>query len=653
MGRKGKKKTKAQLEAELNTAATDQVNREKQEHLAKLEEDNFSNRCKRLGGELDSKQRVEEAERLEAENEIVKTLKGERVIDLDYEQQKLADQVNWQKFISCTSRPNVSNENEITTYMTMVREDKVQKIEDAMKKCHESEEIVGDLMEQYCKSREHGDKARQDWCMHYIYEIRKLEEEQIDEATAYLLQYIEKQEANSHSQVHLSWGQQSDDLKVGFWGHLQSKGFRAKQIDYPKIQIGLDLPKSLAMHSMGHCIGVRTFYTTYDSVCGKDPSQMSVGGMIRVDLLSIPPFSKKVKGWTIRDIPAPGQELLKLPYPNTDTHTQTSVSTAMQPCKVEYRVPPHCIVRKSPEISWWDASAEAWSIDGITEIAWEPEVRKVSFFSARLASFSITQERHLDLPYTWWCMRPLEPLVCQLTVQAARYQLQFVISEDGLRLKGPDLPELRDLMNDGSGPDRLPRVRTPATLLCELRDCGLNLMPEDRDAEHLDGYRPKNPATEARAYSDLSEIAACWDIASSRHNKLLPDKEHVLDYNKEVPKDKFRPGNNRAIVRIRENLLHKQYDPLDPDCDVDYQAVMFFPDKSCMVQSMEQKSPCNETASVGHETHASHFMCCNKHPNPGPYHYEDLARIRVNCSNARFCEAVRQTMALMRLLSFS
>merc|ERR1712187_624371 len=460
--------------------------------------------------------------------------------------------------------------------------------------------------------------------------------------------------ANAHSQVYLSWGGQTDDIKVGFWGHLQSKGFRAKQIDHPKIQIGLDLPKSIALQSMGHCIGVRTLYTTYDSVDGKGHSQMSVGGMIRVDLLSIPPFSKKVKGWTIRQIPPPGQELLKLPYPNTETHTAASAAiSAVQPCKVEYKVPAHVIVRKNPEISWWDTATETWSTEGITEIAWEPEVRKVSFFSARLASFSITQEKHLDLPYSWWCIRPCAARVCQLTVQAARYQLVFVISEDGLRLKGPDVPELCDLMWDGTGPDKAPRVRTPATLLCELRDCGLNLMPEDSDAEHLDGYRPKNKATEGRAYADLSEIAGFWDIASSKHNKDLVDKEHVLEYNTNVPRDKFRPGNDRALVRIRENLLFEQYDPLDPDCDIDYQAIMFFPDKSCMVQSLEQKVPCNEEPCAGHHTHASLYQCFEKHPNPSPHHDEELARIRVNCTNARFVEAVRQTMALMRLLSFS
>lgn len=650
MGRKGKK-TKKQLEEELQKAAEEQKRHEEKERLLKLEEDALARHRKRLEEELDAKEKVLEAERLEEESSIVNRMKGERKQNLEYEQSKLQDRISWQKFISCTSRPNVAFENEITTYMTMVREEPAHKMEDAMRKCHESEEIVGDLMELYCKAREDGDSARQEWCERYVQEIRKLEIEQIDEATAYLLQYIEKQDANPHSQVYLSWGAQNDDIKVGFWGHLQSKGFRAKSIEHPKIQISYDLPKSIALQSMGHCIGVRTLYTTYDSVNGRDPSQMSVGGMIRVDLLSIPPFSKRVKGWTIRQVPPPGQELLRLPYPNNE-HTTTSTAIAVQPCKIEYKVPAHVLVGKESTVSWWDTQEEKWSTEGITEIQWEPEMRKISFFSARLAAFSITQVRHLDLPYTYWSMRPVAPLVVELKIQAARYELHFVISEDGLRLKGPDLEELHGTMfaspeeanaaesgltNTAALPPagnnhRAPRIRSPATLLKELRECGLNLMPEDGDAAFLKGYTPKSPETQARAYSDLSEIAAFYDIASSKHNRSLPKE--------------------RALVRVRENPLCDEFDPLDPDCDIDYQAIMFFPDKACFVQSLERISPCKEAVKSGHFTHASLYLCYDKTPTPGPNHAEHLQRLEITCSNARFAEAVRQTMQLMRLLCF-
>merc|ERR1719428_1348393 len=125
-----------------------------------------------------------------------------------------------------------------------------------------------------------------------------------------------------------------------------------------------------------------------------------------------------------------------------------------------------------------------------------------------------------------------------------------------------------------------PRVRSPATLLKELRDCGLNLMPEDGDAEFLEGYTPKNPETQARAYSDLSEIAGVYDIASSRHNKSLTQE--------------------RALVRVRENTRFLEFDALDPDCDTDYQSILFFPDKSCFVQSLEGKNPCNTALLKDH-----------------------------------------------------
>jgi len=316
-------------------------------------------------------------------------------------------------------------------------------------------------------------------------------------------------------------------------------------------------------------------------------------------------------------------------------------------------------------VSWWDKDVDKWSTDGITEVTWEPEGRRISFCSQRLASFAITQPRHLDLPYDRWSLRPVGPLECELEIVAAHYKLLFIITEDGLRLKeaqdrhlqlATEMPELTGVMytyeldggvldgnpanprdfasppDDSTGAERLPRVRSPATLLRELRECGLNLMPEAADADFLEGYSTKDPATHGRACSDLSEIAASHDIVSSKHNKTLPKEQ--------------------ALVRTRQNPLREEFDPWDPDCDTDYQAILFFPDKSCFVASLEQISPCKTEKVRENLTHASLYLCHDRTPTPLPDHAEQLQKLEVTCSNVRFVEAVRQTMQLMQLLSF-
>merc|ERR1712032_169382 len=100
----------------------------------------------------------------------------------------------------------------------------------------------------------------------------------------------------------------------------------------------------------------------------------------------------------------------------------------------------------SPTISWWDTTAEKWNNEGISETGWDTETQKMSFYSLRLAAFSITQDRHLDLPYTWWSLRPCGPLMVELCVQAARFEFVFLITEAGLSLKGPDLVALHKVM---------------------------------------------------------------------------------------------------------------------------------------------------------------------------------------------------------------
>lgn len=605
------------------------------------------------------KQQADEQDRLELENSQVELMKNERKACLDYEMSKIEERQSWAKWLECCTRPNPRYENQITTYLRQEKDELQaelalraggtsgkfprhidESIKKAVEKCEYAEAIITDLDDLYCTALEDKDVPRQEWCLHYKRKIRKLLMNQLDMATSEMVQRCEEMDPNPRQEVNKEFPKDNSpdadaNVRIGFYGHLASKGFRAKVIDWKDLGILLELPKSIALQSIGHCIGVRALYSTYDWVTYDCPAKqagvprLAIGGVLRVDLLSIPAFPRNCNNWVMRTVLPEGQELHRLQYPNEHA---APAAGALQPCKLEFRVPDSIVLRATVlKVSWWDEAAGVWSDDNISEVHWEEETRRISFFSLRLAAFSITQERTLEFPYKWWHLRALGNQKAELAVQANRFEVRFQLTENGIALLGPVLPELRGLMYEGeAGPGQAPprRVMRPAQLLLALRQAGINLLPTDEDTECIDGMQSKWAETESRAYSDLSEIAAAYDITSSRHNKKLP--------------------RDRALCRIRENLHYEEYDPLDLDAEMDYKGVLFWPNKVGFVQSLESVSPCNEALANGHVTHAALVLAIE------PFAPQDVKqRLGVSQANVRFVDCVRKTMALLRLLSFA
>jgi cancer susceptibility candidate protein 1 len=356
---------------------------------------------------------------------------------------------------------------------------------------------------------------------------------------------------------------------------------------------------------------------------------LPIGGVMRVDLLSIPPFPKQVNTWLMRTVLSPGQELTRLSYPNSDS--SAPAAGTLQPCKLDFRVPEGVVLRATKiTVSWWDEVHNGWSDDNISEVHWDEEQRCISFFSLRLAAFSITQERHLEFPYKWWQIRALGNQEAELAIQANRFEIRLLINASGVALLGPVLPELRSLMYESEGNPPVRRVLRPGQLLLALQRAGINMMPVDEDADFIDGMQPKLGETEARAYSDLSEVAGVYDITSSRHNKKL--------------------SRDKALCRLRENLHYEEYDSLDVESEQDYKALLFWPNKCAFVQSLESVAPCVEDLVPGAQTHASLELALQQSELCGP---EVRQRLGVSGANVRFVETMRQTMLLVRLLSFT
>ncbi|CEL93882.1 unnamed protein product [Vitrella brassicaformis CCMP3155] len=710
------KRSKKAIEEEMRRQEEERKKKEEEDRIKAEEDKKRKEEEERLRQEMLEKMRAEEAARLEEEAPRVMEADRDRQQHLEEQQRAKKQQKEWVRFQQCYSLPDPRNESDLTAFLTIWREEEgyggVEGLKGgavvkspmtcALEKCVYAEEVVSDILREWCRAAEGGLTPRQQFCLKYINEIRTVELDTIDDATAHLLAHIENEPSNGRNEVQNAWPTQKG-LLVGFWGYLQSKGFRAKVIDFPSIGIGMELPKSIALQAMGHCIGVRVFYTSYDSVAFLSPSHSEVvlGGMVHVDLLSIPHFPKKIKGWTVRSVPPPEEAMKKLSYPNTDATTPASGS--IQPVKIEYTIPSNVIVRE-PNVQLWDSQALTWCDDNIGEIAFDESTRKCSFFSLRLASFALTQDRTLDLPYSWWQIKARSATSAQLLLQGPDFLIAFAITEDGVQLEGPDRPELAALRE---------QILSPADLLLQLRNCGINCLPNDHDAEllarrlsrpthtengeneskegeaegdHEDAEDETSPAAkekngnnqqqeqqpeqskdavngaegggetvdgshegdsgpgqprnghvsvkdvgvEAKAYWDLSGIACCFDIASSRHNK--------------------KTQSDTLLVRVHDNVYHEDFDANDLDFETDWTPVMFWHNKSSLACAVESEEESADACTIpeGSVTHASLRLTLEEAGK-----IADAMRLRLDSpQTARFAEMTRQLMMLLRLCSF-
>jgi len=250
---------------------------------------------------------------------------------------------------------------------------------------------------------------------------------------------LKANQINARNEVQNTWGSAKTGLRIGFWGTVASaQKFRAKVVDQSGIGMLMELPKSIALQSVGHQIGVRSLYTWFDNYTQAKSLEFAVGGVCRVEMLSIPfrPKSFPRSGWTLRAFGE--RELTRLAYPAGDV--SGAVLQSLQPCKIEYRVPSTVLLEDKIKVSYWDG--ENWARDHITDVNFDPLNRRISFYSLRLAPFAITQPKGLDLPLVYWILRPNSAEQVEMQVKTQRFELLIRVSEKGVSLMGPALPEL-------------------------------------------------------------------------------------------------------------------------------------------------------------------------------------------------------------------
>lgn len=475
-----------------------------------------------------------------------------KMLDKFREKEKAA--YDWERFSTCCPRPNPQHEKELSGYEKAVLDGREgQLLGDALDTALDNELVVAEaeIYRHWALAEDKVEVATQ--LKGYQARIRTLTERVFDRSTARILHTADKyQNDKGEIQVHDSRG----GFKYALWvNHVKNPRF--KQIEVPELNIVAELPKSVALAT----IAVRMIHRAYCNFHDRCKNElMAVGGVFSVDLLTLPALPAVVKGWTLRTMTPLALDVNKVPYPipaaGADQTASSEVDTDAPPVVVSYKLPSELVlVDPEPKVGWWDEEAAEWKMEGVTDV--KVEDGTLTYSSVKLTHLALLQSRVAMVPYKKWSMRPTssgESCIISVSPNNTRFGSQPVELEAGdgwCRLASPDVPELRALREE--------KV-SPWALLNRLSECGVHLMPEDRDCFFVE-IDKKESDLEAVFCTDLALLAPAFLVASSKWNKDIGKDDcmvrfaEVTDFDRTLAVDLdklFRREGDAVKVMLRK-----------------------------------------------------------------------------------------------------
>ncbi|KAG0579964.1 hypothetical protein KC19_4G138500 [Ceratodon purpureus] len=233
---------------------------------------------------------------------------------------------------------------------------------------------------------------------------------------------------------------------------------------------------------------------------------MPLGGVFVIDVLGIPAESKVVQKWTLENL-ATSTEIQYLGYP-IPAVGQTAPSAQqllnLLPFEIDIILPSFIIHwNPNPEIGWWDTITETWQTEGVSDIAYNHETFKVLFQTTKAKPHAVIQSRVREYPYKSWNCRPTSEKTALFTLKTVMSEVVFKVGDGWCQLVQPSFPVVADLLTQ-----QFP----PKVLLQQLSRRGLQIMPEDDDAQYC-GVKVK-----------VSDVQRLIQTTSSCNYLLMQDR---------------------------------------------------------------------------------------------------------------------------------
>ena len=496
--KKGGKKSKKALEEE-RLRLEEEARIAEEERLKQEEEDRVRREAEeKEAAALLLKRTGEEQERLAAQRGAWAEWRSARAARLAASRAEATQRREWGRYVACLDTPNPEDERACNVYLADLRQRPTEEdrlrfdgrggepslLEHTMGVVEKGHTVIMEASLMALElAGEAGDPKQAARLERYVADVRKALAEVLARCSAHVCDHAETY-TNADKEAQLEAGGAS--ARCGLWLNL-ARNPRIKAVEFPGTGLGMELPKPLAMAP----VAIRMVHLNDNEFEDRTKGELTaVGGVLRVDTLTLPLPPKAVADWTLRASVAgvEGREperdadvkegLAHYVYPAADASF-----ASIAPVAVHFKVPESVLLPEEHIVALWDEAQGMWSTRGIANVAWDAESRTITFETRYLGSFALVKSRVASLPYNKWAFGPAAEGGYSLSVTLRDgHEVRLSIAQGG----ACQLAGLSEAWRFRSALPSLKQLDTPEKILGSLAKLGVQVTPAGtRDAKYV------------------------------------------------------------------------------------------------------------------------------------------------------------------------
>ncbi|XP_050963039.1 dynein axonemal intermediate chain 7 [Labeo rohita] len=250
-----------------------------------------------------------------------------------------------------------------------------------------------------------------------------------------------------------------------------------------------------------------------------------LGGVFYFDVFHLPPQSRIVKGWEMRELQETGLQIF--PHPTEQSRIQSSTSVkpdehsstvASFPVGVTVALPDSILFLEDPHVARWDPFGQHWRADCISEASYDAETRSISFKMDTFYAFTLLQESYANMPFQSWELRPLGQDSALFTITGALIEVCITVKGKQCMLQTEETKNLDHLLGKWMSPSELQKA---------MRRAGINIFVNEYSDKYV-SINPKDPLIEHTVYEQMALMSSAAAFSWSRWNTQCGQEHLVL-----------------------------------------------------------------------------------------------------------------------------